>query len=529
MSKDKHYGLKQIPLWLSKIHRIGPQAIHRLNFPSIDLKTHLDDFGVMKRLLDEGDKETYFQKNRWASCIEMMLRGSIDEEAISSIRTWIASPPPRNDQAWETYSCCERIANLSLLICSYPQMQDQFDRDLLFSFYLENGNWIASHLEYYGLEQTNNHFLNNGRALIIAGVVLNHQEWIDAGLGIFRKFAPLLFGSDGYLREGSSHYQLVVAGWYFDGLIFAQTKVNFVESDPLIKLAHLVGAACQQFAAALPNMATHIGDISPDIHPKFSLARLSAFYSCWLDGEKSSPESESVLPKEWLFSGTATDVVIARWVEQWPVSWTTHSHSDLGSFVWSHKHRWILVDPGRIGYTTQGNQQLCAKSHNTILINGFAPLSESVLSAGLWHPKFYAHARIESAIDKDGGLTLTHNGFSRAIPNLIHTRKLSFADEGLKIVDSLQGSGTVTVQLVWNLFPEFTPLSNNAISDGEVRVNMTCIDSRQVSHTAQFEKYTYSESYGEGVLAYRLSVSCELDLPCSIKTQFIIKNLLCVE
>lgn len=529
MAKDKHYGLKRFPSWLPKIPSVAPEVIQRLNFPSIFLAIRPNDFGVMKSLFDEGDQEAYFQKNRWSSCVEMMLRSAIDEEVVSSIRAWIASPPPKNDLAWETYSCCERIANLSLLLGSYPQIQDQFDKDLLISFYLENGNWIASHLEYYGLEQTNNHFFNNGRALIIAGVVLNHQAWIDAGLSIFRKFAPLLFGADGYLREGSSHYQLVVAGWYFDGLLFAQTKVSLVESDSLMQLARLIGAACQQFAVALPDMATHIGDISPDMHPKFSLARLGAFYSYWLDGEKSSSESETELPKEWLFSRTATDVVVARWVKQWPVGWTTHAHADLGSFVWSHKNRWILVDPGCIGYTVQGSQQLPAKFHNTILINGVPPLAESVLSAGIWYPKFYAHAKIESRIDDDGKLALIHNGFSRAIPNLIHTRKLSFVDEGLNVIDSLQGFGSVTIQLVWNFSPEFAPLSNTVISDGEARVHMICIDSRQVLHPSHVEKYTYSESYGEGALAYRMIVNCELDLPCSIQTQFIIKNLLCVE
>ena len=222
-TKDKHYGIKQFPSWLPKIQSASLKAIQDLNFPSLAITLNSTDFGINKRSFDEGDKEAHFQKNRWASCIEMILRSSIDEEVISSIRTWIASPPPKTDQAWETYSCCERIANLSLLLGSYPQMQDQFDRDQLISFFLEHGNWITSHLEYYGLEQTNNHFFNNGRALIIAGVVLNHQAWIDAGLCIFRKFAPLLFGSDGFLREGSSHYQLVVSGWYFDGLLSSRT------------------------------------------------------------------------------------------------------------------------------------------------------------------------------------------------------------------------------------------------------------------------------------------------------------------
>jgi hypothetical protein len=528
-TRDKHYGIKQFPSWLPKIQSVSLKAIQDLNFPSLAITLDSTDFGINKGSFDEGDQEAHFQKNRWASCIEMILRSSIDEEVISSIRAWIASPPSKSDQAWETYSCCERIANLSLLLCSYPQIQDQFDKDLLISFYVENGNWIGNHLEYYGLDQTNNHFFNNGRALIIAGIVSNHQAWVDAGLSIFRKFAPLLFGSDGFLREGSSHYQLVVAGWFFDGLEFAKTKVNLAESDPLVLLASKVGTACQQLSIALPDMVTHIGDISPDIHPKLSLARLKALYSPWLAGNQADSELVSRSSKEWFFTHTATDTVVARWPKQWPVKWTTHAHADLGSFVWRNRERWILVDPGRIDYTIKGNQQLWAKSHNTLLINGVPPLAESVLSAGIWYPKFYTQAQIESVADKEGELALTHNGFSRVIPNLIHTRKLNLTDDGLKVVDNLQGSGVVQVELMWNFPPEFVPLKNNLIGDDEVQVNLICKDSRQVVHHTQAEQYPFSGSYGEGVPAYRMIVNCELDLPCSIETQFIVKNLLCAE
>ena len=522
-TKDKHYGLKQFPSWLPKIQRITPAAIQKLNFLSLTIKPHPIDFSVNKKLFYQDDKEGYFQKHRWSSCIEMILGDTIDEDIISAVGGWIASPPPKADQAWETYSCCERIANLTVLLSCFPKMQDDFERDHLITFYTDHGNWILSHLEYYGLEQTNNHFFNNGRALIIAGVVLNHQPWIEAGLNIFRKFAPLLFGIDGFLREGSSHYQLVVAGWYFDGLKFAQTKVNFVESDPLIQLAYLVGAACQQFAVALPDMATHIGDISPDIHPKLSLARLIALYSHWLASSQTDSGLVSRSSKEWFFTHIATDTVIARWVKEWPLGWTTHAHADLGSFVWRHQNKWILVDPGRIDYTAKGNQQLWAKSHNTILINGVPPLSESVLSSGIWYPKFYTHAQIESAAYGEGKLTLTHDGFCRVIPSLIHTRKLSLTDRGLTVVDSLQGSGVVKVQFIWNFPPEFSLLKNNLIGDGEVQVDLVCKDSRQTFHRVQPEQYTYSRSYGDGVPAYRMIMNCELDLPFSIETQFIVK------
>ena len=170
-----------------------------------------------------------------------------------------------------------------------------------------------------------------------------------------------------------------------------------------------------------------------------------------------------------------------------------------------------------------------AKSHNTILINGAPSLAESVLNIGIWYPRFYSKAQIESASNEEGGLTLTHNGFSRFIPNLIHERKLNLTDDGLRVVDKLQGSGAVQVELIWNFPPNFAPQKNNLIGDDEILVDLICKQSGQgVSHT-QAEQYTYSKSYGDDELAYKKIVKCEVSLPCSIETQFIVKNLICVE
>jgi hypothetical protein len=102
-------------------------------------------------------------------------------------------------------------------------------------------------------------------------------------------------------------------------------------------------------------------------------------------------------------------------------------------------------------------------------------------------------------------------------------------DDGLKVVDNLQGSGTVEVEIIWNFFSELSPLKNNSIANKELQVDLICKNSRQVVHHARTEQYPCSGSYGDGVLAHRMIVSLKLDLPCSIETQFIVKNLLCVE
>jgi hypothetical protein len=102
-------------------------------------------------------------------------------------------------------------------------------------------------------------------------------------------------------------------------------------------------------------------------------------------------------------------------------------------------------------------------------------------------------------------------------------------DDGLNVVDNLQGSGAVNVKLIWNFSPTFVPLKNNLIGDDEVHVDIICKNSNKVIEHIQAEQYIYSVSYGESVQAHRIIVNYELDLPCLIETQFIVKNFLCAE
>lgn len=526
--RDRHYGLKKFPSWLSEIRSADKVATPLLSFPLLNTQTSLVGEKIKKSHFNECDIEIYFQQHRWASCLEMILTKEINHDEILLIKKWIKSPPNKSDPAWEAYSCSERIANLSLLLSFNPILQDKFDKDTLLTFYIESGNWLVDHLEYYGENQTNNHFLNNGRALIIAGVVLNHQDWTNAGLTIFRKFAPLLFSSDGFLREGSSHYQFIVAGWYFDGIEFAKTKTLLLESDPLMKLAYQIGFACEQLGVSLLDMQTHIGDISPDINPKLSWARLKILYPYWFDSDLLSSEANTSEQNDWLFLQTPDNTLLARWSKHWPITWASHSHSDLGSFIWRHQEKWILVDPGRIDYTKSSKKQLSAGSHNTILIDGIPPLAESVLVGGIWFPRFYTKAQIQTKVSQGIGFKLLHDGFTRVHRGLIHAREVILSDDGLRVVDDLQGSGGVSVELIWHFAPGFL-IESNIAKNSVNEVEIVCNSPNALIYNTKLEQYTYSESYGVSQLAFRLVIQYKVVLPCSIETQFIVKSLICVE
>ena len=98
----------------------------------------------------------------------------------------------------------------------------------LFSNY--SANLVMRNPEYHGDLNTNNHILNNARALILAGSFLDSQCLFDAGCWIFTNQFDKHINSDGVLREGSSHYQYVVTRWVVDiACAFLYRDKNYFE------------------------------------------------------------------------------------------------------------------------------------------------------------------------------------------------------------------------------------------------------------------------------------------------------------
>lgn len=530
IQKDIHKGLKQNPLWLKKIEDPNFNTQIELNFPLLNIDQHQNLENIQLTNVSYDDFEGELKKSRWSECLEYIFTDDVDLDKLSLIKTWIDHLPSKEDKSWDTYSCCERVSNLSLLLCINPQIKSFFNEEALTRFYCESGSWISRHLEYYGLERTNNHFLNNGRALVIAGVIIDHVPWINAGLDIFRKFGSKIFNPLGYLREGSSHYQFVVAGWLFDTIAFARLKVSLEEVDPIIRLAAKVGGATQKMSLAFMDMTTHIGDISPDLHPKLSLVRLQALHSEWLGISRNSDLDPEHHPEEWFMLNEKKGALVARCAFQWPTQFATHAHADLGSFIWRSEGQWILVDPGRIDYAQQGSEQILARSHNTIMLNGLPPVAESVLCVGNWLPSFYTSSQIKCEIKDESRLVISHNGFARMNPSILHTRTLELTNEGLDVTDDLQGIGGINAELIWNFSPDFIIGDSKKLarSDNlEVKIS-SLVFGGTVNHI-DVGKYMFSKHYGDAQPSEKIIFHVEASLPCNIKTQFKVKRLSCVE
>jgi Heparinase II/III-like protein len=401
-----------------------------------------------------GDPEVLFIAHRWGFLLQALLEDTIDWRGpLEACRAWIDAHTDKTERFWEPYSASERVANLCVFLAVMPEQERarQIPPSLV-RFLEESLDWILSHLEYYGVTETNNHILANARALIVGGVAIENAAAIAAGTGILRRWLPQLIQSGGFLRERSSHYQLIVLNWLLDAGHFLVRQAGQRSEDAALLQGYITRMldAAAVVCSTRGRLLAPIGDVSPDASPDQSAARLARLYP---DHWPVPPTPRAVvhLKDGWFRISAAQTLVLGNFPPgHYPSGFPTHGHCDFTSFTWVHGDTAVLVDPGRYRYTADPTSlsQLSALGHSVPIVNGFAPLCESLVVNGQWWPLPYAAATLE-ATESDGGVLLAHSGFARATPVRRHSRLIRPRDGGLVVRDSFEGQGSVDLSWGW--------------------------------------------------------------------------------
>lgn len=404
------------------------------------------------------DPEAYLAKQRWGDLIFTSVTGQ-QQKLISTISSRIQNLPDYHDPAWETYSSCERVCNLlTWLTVLTPQQRHQLDTHACLDFIAHSLHWIYTHLEFYG-KHSSNHILNNARALIMGGLVINQPRIVQAGIKILSETLPLFIQAQGSLRERSSHYQLIILTWILDAHYFLYAYAWPISAD--LEMLRDYGKRMCKTARLLCNdegdLIAYIGDISPDAPPRLTTTRLKVFYPHqWLMNTDAYQQRD-----DWLRLHTENNTVILNGHQgSYPPPYPTHAHNDITSFIWHHQSQAVLIDPGRIRYTKDAiaTQQKSALAHNILLVNQFAPMCESFVIQGNWSPTPYAKARVHLCMDTPNSIKIRHNGYARATAVMSHQRQITIvAEDQLCVIDELKGEGEVVATLLWQLDPTFIP------------------------------------------------------------------------
>ncbi len=417
--------------------------------------------------------------HRFAWLLPWVLRCSHDRTtadsawsaALAMVESWVrAHPGPSVGAPWQPYTVSERLLNWTWasLACGQSVPAEASMR--------AQAAYLRTHLEYYGDRLTGNHLSNNGRALYLAGLVLQDDQIANAGRTILLRERDRLFDVDGFLREDSTHYQFLVTRNYCEALWFAK---HAADDDMAAALGETVAALCRACFSFLVRTADGwdlplLGDISPDCTPEW--LRGVPWVGAALTATASLQDPPAPAGWQAYFSdvptgrhGLLTELPAGRpaWARVELGKWsclahvnpdgtlrpTSHAHNDTGGIVVYHAGDLVVQDAGRRHYRAdpEGDFGREAWSHSLVIVDGVAPAPE-------WRwflaPGFLARqaGRKPLLTSAEGGLDIEY-GEGTINPGVgLRRRRLVARDSGaLEIVDDIAGTGVHEVSVIFHL------------------------------------------------------------------------------
>jgi hypothetical protein len=386
------------------------------------------------------DIETFLALHRFAWL--PLLGDAVDPAWVGALwhqwRRHHGQPGPGWD--WHPYTAAERAINL----LDYGRRQGlpgPVDDSL--AVLAAHAPAIAARLEYGGPHYTGNHLANNGRGLYRIGLDLGWDEAAEMGLRILTAEAERIFAPSGILREGSSHYHLLLTRNYVSCWL-AACRHRRPEADFLAGVAGRAMAVARHLL--LPGGLPLVGDISPDCPP----AHLTADWAYGLPMAEAAALAALPLP-DLDISALAADGWLrgdfGPWSGLWhaaPQGWPFmpgHGHHDLGSFELHWRGQPLFIDPGRGAYGETGDAALyrSAAVHNGLQLDGADPTPPN-------RPYYDDSFRkriggdIPALSANPDRVRLVHHGFrAQGADRLV--REWHFSDSRLEIRDAVDGNG----------------------------------------------------------------------------------------
>lgn len=289
-----------------------------------------------------------------------------------------------------SYSIAERIANL-ILLWNIQEPEPSLGAEVLHMMEKDAG-CLLGNLEYHGERGTNNHILNNAKALILVGSFLKNPEFYEAGCWLLENHLTKQVSVDGVVREASTHYQWVITRWIMEvGCAFhAMDRARFQQLRPLLENMLDVCEA-MQLGKGAETYLPMIGDISPDFPPRLYGGMTGLGYALVERGEEGGAAPDGLwsrffvgrakpMPRNWQARDNS-------WVRLANSRWSlmahadthtddnraTHGHHDLFSFELAFDGVPVIVDPGRKNYLSGRDHEeagILEEWHNTILVDG---------------------------------------------------------------------------------------------------------------------------------------------------------------
>jgi len=380
------------------------------------------------------DTETLLSLHRFAWL--PLLGDDVDPSWVNALWAAWAAACGKVDESWtwHPYTASERAINILNFAGSHGVPAP---KAATMQMLADHSQAIARRLEYFGDHNTSNHLSNNGRGLFVIGLILNMPNCADLGAQILEEEAERIFTSSGMLREGSSHYHLLLARNYRLALDAAR-KHNHPAAPKLSEIVRRIYSPLPYLN--LPGGMPLIGDISPDISPSALIGEFEA------DIDAEPIDSEQLIADGWLRAD------FGSWAGLWhaaPGGWSQmpgHGHQDCGAFELHYNDTPVFVDPGRGSYGEEGEAAYyrSAAPHNSTTVDGLDPFPPNKpYFDDAFRQKISGPAPLLAPMS--GSVKLTHHGYTRLKSVGQLQRIWSFEGPKMTIMDSVGGSGTRTL------------------------------------------------------------------------------------
>jgi len=320
--------------------------------------------------------------------------GTVDF-GLKCIKNWVCLfPEPTDNIMFESYSICERLVNWLFFIMFIDgtqrpgaslrsQIAQSIEKQLL---------WLVKHLEYHG-NQTNNHILNNARALYICGGLLHLNDVAELGRCIYLAETDEMI-INGELQEGSSHYQMLITSWYLEIYLIAMATGDGSFADWIEpRLSEMLGVCALLQSKYQSGEFSLSGDISPDLPPScftgYPFSACNPDRSQWYqmvsrcDSHSLTSFCSSISgvcrQHAGLHSGNMWYYIEQNGIEVWVIGYNgrnkRHGHNDNGSIAVFFRGKPVIVDLGLIDYRREetARKQAGWQGHNVPLVNGMPP------------------------------------------------------------------------------------------------------------------------------------------------------------
>jgi len=502
---------------IREAHFSAPAGNIRIQLPGLSVELSPDDPSALFGN-SYADLETLLGAHRFAWV--PMAGGNLNPDWVAFLWTCWAEGFGDNNSGWpwHAYTAAERAINI---IDFARQFGLPGEKDATLALLAKHAGVIRGGLEYFGDHYTSNHLSNNGRGLLRIGTALGLEDHARTGATIMVAEAGRIFGRSGVLREGSTHYHLLLTRNYIDAWLDARAG-GLDQADTLREIAERAIAAIP--GLCLPGGVPLIGDISPDVSPSFlgylTRDRRPEIWPENLPADRRRAFDamiKSVLPVSpdrladdgWHRFGGYSWQALAYVPPDGLPPIPGHGHQDMGSFELHEGETPVIIDPGRGSYADSLYE--AAAVHNGVMIDGRGPVP---VNRPYYDAAFRARvvgAPPEMRRTRDGRILCNAGfGYSKSVKSV--EREWYFNEKGAEITDRLIGRGRR------NIRRQFC-IPHPVVIDGDTVIINAGTKSYRLSFGAGFssKEIVCWRAYGQGIPGNLIVSESRVPLPCELR------------